>query len=609
MLKGLLITVVLLAWQLPAISAARAEVGHELSFPGKNNQYVHVRSTFDVPEGTFDLFLPSWTPGSYLIRDFVTNLESFAARDSSGRQLEVRKLAKNHWQIDAAGAASLTVEYDVWAGRRNVSESWVESDFGLLNGAGLFLYNGQSSGQPQKVRVLLPGDWASLHTSLAGTGISNEFLARNYDELVDSPILAGNSVEFDFEVKGHPYSLVMSRQNQLWDGAVAADAVADIVRAQQDFWGVNPFDRRYLFLNLYMDKFGGLEHDHSTVLMCSPWQMRGKKEYIKWLGLVSHEFFHSWNVRRMRPAALAEYDYSQEVYTRELWLAEGITSYYDNLLLFRAGLIDVGDYFELLAEELRNYETTPGREVRSAELASFDTWIKHYKQDSNKVNSTISYYGKGALIGFVADMEIRRATDSRASLDTVMREMYSRYGSDASGTGGYPPGAFEQVVESIAGPQVRRVVEDMLKSTADPDFDKALGWYGLVLERSVRNGGGDKPPAGIGVKWSVSGAALLAEFVVLGYPAAAAGVLPGDELLAIDGLRVTPDTYQAYFLKLEEGEEIELTLVRDGRLITLPMVTGIEIPVGYSILPESRISSRQKKRMEAWLGRELQFHN
>lgn len=608
MLKGLMFTVVLLAWQLPAMSTAQAEVGHELSFPGKNNQYVHIRSTFDVPEGAFDLFLPSWTPGSYLIRDFVTNLERFEARDSSGRQLDVRKLAKNHWLIDTAGAATLTVEYDVWAGRRNVSESWVEAGFGLLNGAGLFLYNGQSSGQPQKVRVLLPGDWTSLHTSLAGTGISNEFLARNYDELVDSPILAGNSVEFDFEVKGHPYSLVMSRQNQLWDGAVAADAVADIVRAQQDFWGVNPFDRRYLFLNLYMDKFGGLEHDHSTVLMCSPWQMRGKKEYIKWLGLVSHEFFHSWNVRRMRPAALAEYDYSQEVYTRELWLAEGVTSYYDNLLLFRAGLIDVGDYFELLAEELRNYETTPGREVRSAELASFDTWIKHYKQDNNKVNSTISYYGKGALIGFVTDMEIRRATDSRASLDTVMREMYSRYGPGASGTSGYPPGAFEQVVESIAGPQARKVVEDMLKSTADPDFDRALGWYGLVLERSARNGGGDKQPAGIGVKWSVSGAALLAEYVVLGYPAATAGVLPGDELLAIDGLRVTPDDYQARFLQLEEGEEIELTLVRDGRLMTLPMVTGIEIPASYSILPESRISSRQKKRMEAWLGRELQFH-
>jgi len=608
MLKGLMITIALLAWHLPVMSAGQAEVSHELSFPGKNNQYVHVRSTFDAQEGALDLFLPSWTPGSYLIRDFVTNLERFAARDSSGRQLDVRKLAKNHWQVVTAGATSLTVEYDVWAGRRNVSESWVEADFGLLNGAGLFLYNGQSSGQQQNVRVLLPEDWASLHTSLAATGISNEFLAQDYDELVDSPILAGNSVEFDFEVKGHPYSLVMSRQNQLWDGAVAADAVADIIRAQQDFWGVNPFDRRYLFLNLYMDKFGGLEHDHSTVLMCSPWQMRGQKDYIKWLGLVSHEFFHSWNVRRMRPAALAEYDYSQEVYTRELWLAEGITSYYDNLLLFRAGLIDVGDYFELLAEELRNYETTPGREVRSAELASFDTWIKHYKQDNNKVNSTVSYYGKGALIGFVTDMEIRRATDNRASLDTVMREMYSRYGPDDSGASGYPPGAFEQVVESIAGAQVRKVVEDLLKSTADPDFDSALGWYGLALERSPRNGGSDNHPAGIGVKWSISGAALFAEYVVLGHPAAAAGVLPGDELLAIDGLRVTPDNYQAHFLKLEEGEEIELTLVRDGRLMTLPMVTGIEIPVSYSILPESRISSRQKKRMEAWLGRELQFH-
>jgi predicted metalloprotease with PDZ domain len=607
MFKRLATALVLLALQLPTATAEAAGVSHEISFPARNNQYVHVSSTFEEPSAPLDLFLPSWTPGSYLIRDFATNLERMEAHDSSGRQLTITKLGKNHWQVTTGAVAAVTVEYDVWAGRRNVSESWVEADFGLLNGAGIFLYSEQSAGQTQKVRVLLPGDWVSLHTSLTSAGTGNEFLAQDYDELVDSPILAGRTVEYGFEVEGHQYALVMSRENRLWDGDLAASAVSEIVRAQQEFWGVNPFDRRYLFLNLYMDKFGGLEHDHSTVMMCSPWQMRGKKDYIKWLGLVSHEFFHSWNVRRMRPVALAEYDYSKEVYTRELWLAEGLTSYYDNLLLFRAGLIDVASYFELLAEEFRNYETTPGREVRSAELASFDTWIKHYKQDSNNVNSTISYYGKGALIGFVTDMEIRRTTHNRASLDTVMREMYSRYGPQGSAPGGYPPGAFEQVVESVAGLDVRRVVEELLRTTADPDIDAALGWYGLDLARSDGNGASDIKPAGIGVKWSISGAALFAEYVVRGYPAAVAGVLPGDELLAIDKLRVTPETYQARFLKLEEGEEIELTVVRDGRLITLPMVTGPEIPVSYFIQPTTRISNRQKKRMEAWLGRELQF--
>jgi len=609
MLKRWVIILVLLVCQLPAMAAGESAVTHELSFPDKNNQYVHVRSIFQSQGDALDLYLPSWTPGSYLIRDFATNLEGLEARDSNGRQIPVTKLAKNHWQIAKGDSDSLTVEYDIWAGRRNVSESWVESEFGLLNGAGIFLYSEQSRNLPQTVRVQLPGGWSSLHTSLAATGPVNEFRAENYDELVDSPILAGNALTYDFEVDDHPYSLVMLRENPLWDGDVAASAVSEIVRAQQEFWGVNPFDRRYLFLNLYMDKFGGLEHDHSTVLMCSPWQMRGRKDYVKWLGLVSHEFFHSWNVRRMRPEALAEYDYSQEVYTRELWLAEGLTSYYDNLLLFRAGLIDVADYFELLAEEFRNYETTPGREVRSAELASFDTWIKHYKQDSNKVNSTISYYGKGALIGFVTDMKIRQATDNKASLDTVMKEMYSLYGRSDSATGGYPPGAFEKVVESIAGPDVRSAVQTMLETTTDPNIDEALEWYGLNLQRIAVNGASELKPGGVGVQWKVEGAAVFAEHVVRGYPASNAGVLPGDELLAINRFRVDPDTYQARFLKLEEGEGIDLTVVRDERLLTLPMVTGAEIPVTYTIVPDARINNREKRRMEAWLGRDLQFRN
>lgn len=580
---------------------------HSLSFPQRNRQYVHVTLQIPVQDGQVELSLPNWTPGSYVIRDHAAHLERLQARDGTGRFLEVEKTAKNRWRIDTEGARELTLNYDVWAGELHVSSSWIESDFALLNGAGIFLFSEDSRLWRQEIVVKLPESWSRIRTSLTALQDKRHFSASNYDELVDSPIVAGNAPEYEFSHDGQNYVLVNQGESGFWDGERSMRDLTAIVKGQQEFWAVNPFDRDYLFLNFLLEGSGGLEHDHSTVMMASRWAMRNEKEYIKWLALVSHEFFHSWNVRRMRPVALAEYDYSKEVYTRELWLAEGLTSYYDNLLLFRAGLIDVASYFELLAEEFRNYETTPGREVRSAELASFDTWIKHYKQDSNNVNSTISYYGKGALIGFVTDMEIRRTTHNRASLDTVMREMYSRYGPQGSAPGGYPPGAFEQVVESVAGLDVRRVVEELLRTTADPDIDAALGWYGLDLARSDGNGASDIKPAGIGVKWSISGAALFAEYVVRGYPAAVAGVLPGDELLAIDKLRVTPETYQARFLKLEEGEEIELTVVRDGRLITLPMVTGPEIPVSYFIQPTTRISNRQKKRMEAWLGRELQF--
>jgi len=611
MFKRSLTALILLACQLPAALCAveSPAVSHTLSFPQRTNQYVHINTKIPVAANQVEWALPSWTPGSYLIRDFVADLERFRASTADGRPLPVRKLAKNRWRIDTRGVTELILDYDVWAGERNVAVSWVESGIALLNGAGLFLYSDESRNWPQRVSIRLPEDWPRVHTSLQEAEGENSFTARDYDELIDSPIVAGDTVEFGFEVERQGYALVLSGRNRFWDGEKSASDVARLVETHQNFWGVNPFDRDYLFLNFFMGKFGGLEHDHSTVMMCNPWQMREHKDYIKWLGLVSHEFFHAWNVRRMRPEVLAEYDYDQEVYTRELWLAEGLTSYYDDLLLFRSGLIDVNDYFELLASEFRNYETTPGRQVRSAELASFDTWIKQYKPDENSMNSTVSYYRKGALIGFVTDMAIRRETENRASLDNVMREMYSRYGP--GGKGSYPPGAFEDVVNSTAGPVVRKIVEDMLRTTEDPNIDAALDWYGLKLDRSpgrtTAERAGEPVPAGIGVEWETSGPLLLADTVVLGYPGADAGVLPGDELLAIDRMRVTPQNYQSRLQRLRPEETVEFTLVRDERLITLPVTVGHQIPGSYAISPKAKIRNSEKNRMEAWLGRELRF--
>ncbi len=608
MLRRSMVTLVLLACLLPLTAAAsEAVVSHFLSFPHKNNQFVHVTTRFAVSAEQVDSYLPSWNPGSYLIRDFAANLERFEASNSSGRQLPVTKISKNQWRIDTAGVEELILDYDIWAGQINVSESWVESGMAILNGAGIFLYSEQTRSLPQSVVIELPDGWSDVHTALPVREDGSGFMARDYDELVDSPILLGNTVEYEFSVGNHPYALVLSEENSLWEGQVSADDVAKIVQVQQEFWGVNPFERKYLFLNVFMEKFAGLEHDYSTVMMCSPWQMRGREDYIKWLGLVSHEFFHSWNVRRMRPQALAQYDYQQEVYTRELWLAEGLTSYYDNLMLFRGGLIDVADYFSLLAREIRDYETTPGREIRSAELASFDTWIKQYKPDNNKLNSTVSYYRKGALIGFVADMEIRRSTDGKYNLDTVMRDMYSRYGPDGPNQGGYPPGSFENIVESTAGPEARKIVEQMLKTTIDPDVDRALDWYGLVLKRVPDAAQNGQASGGLGVVWKVSGATLLAEYVLLGHTGAEAGILPEDELLAIDGLRVTTENYMGYLQKLHPGEVVELTLVRHGQLLSLPVEVGIEIPEFYSIGVKPKISRQEKKRLEAWLGTELKF--
>ena len=588
---------------LPSPAADTGFVDHRVDFPRRHNQYLTVTSVFPVQGNQVELVVPVWSPGSYLVRDFSAQIENLGVTGGDGQALPVRKVSKNRWLVDCDGESGITVNYEVWAGVLNVSSSWVESSTALLNGAGVFMFTDHSRSLPQQVKVVLPADWSTLHTSLDPTGDTAVFLARDYDELVDSPFMAGNAVAYDFEVDEQSYALVFSGESRFWNAERARDDVAKIVKTQQDFWGRVPFSKKYYFLNFFMGSSGGLEHDHSTVLMSDPLQMRNRDDYIKWLGLVSHEFFHSWNVRRLRPSTLAEYDYDGEMYTRELWLAEGLTSYYDNLLLLRAGLIEVAEYLKLLAAEIRNYETTPGREVRSAEQASFDTWIKQYKQDDNSVNSTVSYYRKGALIGFVTDTAIRRQTDNKVNLDTVMRTLFERYPSPRQG--GYPPGAFESLVEELAGAGVRGEVEEMLRTTRDPAVDEALDWYGLVLVRSLQAEA--KTPAGLGVIWDDGGAHLLVEQVVQGHAGSNAGLLPGDELLAVAGNRVTPLNYRSFLGRLKPGEEVDLVVARHGRLLTLETVVQDAIPEAYEIVPDPKIRNRQKSRMENWLGLELVF--
>jgi predicted metalloprotease with PDZ domain len=584
---------------------------HELRFPQRHNQYVQVTASWPVSGDYLDLSMPSWTPGSYLIRDYAAHVEALQAQDHEGRPRAADKIAKNRWRIEAAGARRLTVSYNVWAGELNVATSWVEAGGALLNGAGIFLYNESTRGLPQEVMVQLPEDWPDVQTALPAAGAPRTYLARDYDELVDSPIVAGRLERHDFQVAGQPYALVLPEGNPLWDAERSREDLAKVVEAQQAFWGVNPFDRAFLFFNFFQGPFGGLEHDHSTVMMCDPWLMTGRTDYIKWLGLVSHEFFHAWNVRRMRPAALAVYDYDREMYTRELWLAEGLSSYYDDLLLFRAGLVSVSEYFDLLAQEIRNYEVMPGRQVRSAEHASFDTWIKQYQPDENSINSTVSYYRKGALIGFVTDTEIRRQTDNRASLDTVMREMYVQFGPDGPGRGAYPPGAFEEQVERSAGPAVRQFVENLLRNTKDPDVDAALAWYGLALDRAPARtaavAAGAAEPSGMGVVWSTDGGHLLAEQVILGRAGAVAGILPGDELLAIDGFRVTTADYVLHSQRLRPGQRVELTLARHQRLLELTLEVEPAVPDRYAVVTGEKLRRAEQRRLETWLGRPLQF--
>jgi len=608
-LRSLLACLCLLA--SASLLADQHQVEHRLSFEDRKNQYLNVQLYLPVTSGTVQLAMPNWTPGSYLIQDYAAQVERLQATGSSGKTLNVDKTSKNSWLIDAEGESWIQVRYSVWAGELAVNSSWLEQEFGLLNGAGVFLYSEETRTLPQLLNINLPAEWRDVHVALPSAPQANSFLATSYDELIDSPILLGNMREYRFQQGNQEYSLVNQGETALWDGEQAAADIERIVETVQGFWKKNPLEREYIFMNIIANGSGGLEHDYSTVMLSSPWQMRNRDDYIRWLSLVTHEFFHVWNVRRLRPQALNQYDYNNEIYTRELWLAEGLSSYYDNLLLFRSGLITVEEYLELLAAEILAYELSPGRKVRSAEQASFDAWIKHYKPDANSINSDVSYYRKGSLIGFVADTAIRKASEQEFGLDDIMREMYRLYGPSGVTSQGYPPGAFEALIEQRVGNTVGQQIKTLLTTVTDPDVDAALDYYGLELDRNPGQKSselsGIPVPVDFGLTWSTGENLVTVESVILGGAGADAGVLPGDELLAINGQRVNAANFQDRILRLRPEENAILLLARHNRIIELPIRVQNAIPVKYRIIVKANIKGREKQRMSNWLGMELAF--
>ncbi len=588
-LLPLFVLVLLFLW--PDAASAADEVRHTLSFPANRQQLILVRSEFPVSGPVTELIMPNWTPGSYLIRDYAANVDRISALSEDGTKLPVQKISKDRWQVNTSQPGTLVVHYEVFTPKLNVSSSWASRAFSLVNGASVFLYTEQSRDLPQLLEIV--SDAGEVFTAMPSAGQGGAYRAADYDELVDNPVVVAKAPSYRFIYEDQEYVLLNVGENESWDGQKAARDVEKIVAETQSFWRTNPLKRPYWFLNFAVEAKGGLEHDHSTVIMTGRRQMRDRDDYIKWLGIVAHEFFHVWNVRHMRPAELTPYDYQHEQYTSQLWLAEGLTSYYDNLLMSRAGLIKPEEYMELLAKDIHRLETTPGRLLRPVTEASIDTWIRHYQPNSNSVNSTISYYTKGAVIGFVLDAYLRKESKGRHDLDEVMRKMYGLYSSKP-----YASGAFEQVLIDVGGPQAGVFLQSLLTTTAEPDVDAALDWYGLKLERGpvAENGNGDSKvgevplQSGFGVIWDENKPGMIIKAVLTGSSGSDAGLMPGDEILAIGDERLRAAKLESLVNSFHPGEETTLLIARRDRIISLDIKLDAAIP-DRSILYCSLISN------------------
>lgn len=457
-------------------SAQQSGVGknsirYNVDLTDSKNHYLTIEATIPVEDDTTELMMAVWTPGSYLVREYARHVDSIDVT-SKGQPLKFEKTRKNRWLVQTDGVKSFKMKYRVYCNEMSVRTNWVGNEYAMINGAPTFVTVPGRLDRRHVVQLTMPRKWTRSATSLRSTGDTpHTFVAENFDELVDSPIVAGNVRVYPFTVGGVEHQLVNIGESGYWDGTKAATDLKKIVQAHHDMWGVVPYDR-YLFLNMIAETGGGLEHDNSTLIMTSRWTFRDKNRYKGWLSLASHEFFHTWNVRRLRPKSLVKYDYENEVYTDSLWVCEGITSYYEELALVRAGLISRSEFLSKLSRNVESVQRTGGRKLQSLKDSSYDAWIKYYRPDENSSNTRISYYSKGAVVSFLLDAKIRKLTKGKKSLDDVMKMMFANFSKS-----GFTSEEFRETASTIAGEDLSDWFVSVVDSTDELDYSdiEAIG--------------------------------------------------------------------------------------------------------------------------------------
>lgn len=564
---------------------------------------VELRLRGALPAQT-DLIMPVWTPGSYLVREFERHVQDFDAKDASMRSLRWTKTNKNTWRVETAGARELVVTYSVYANELTVRTNEVTDQHAFWNNAALLMYPQGQLKAPSTLRVVPFGNW-KVATALppAAGGRANTFRAENFDILYDSPVEVGNFKTLSFEVKGVPHRIVIDGEGNYDPERMRRD-VQKIVEASISLMGGEiPYRDYTFFLHARSTGGGGLEHLNSTALIFPRFRFRPEGSYRSFLSLVAHEYFHLWNVKRIRPDALGPFDYTQENYTKLLWVAEGITSYYETIILLRAGLISGEDYLNELANAIRDLQNTPGRFEQSLEESSFDAWIKYYRPDENAVNSQISYYDKGAIVGAMLDLEIRRASKDAHSLDDVMRALYEEHYKKERN---YTPEDFQRIAERMAGANLDNFFSRYVRGREEIDFNTILNHVGLYLDANATSTGRAAPErAYFGATLFMDDNRLMVRNVRAGTPAYDQGINANDEIVALDGMRVTLESFDARLAEKKPGDRVTLTLFRNDDLRTFDIRLGGRAVAPYRIVPVPNPTGDQRQSYQKWLGGNL----
>jgi predicted metalloprotease with PDZ domain len=578
---------------------------------------VRVRhASADVPRQE-TLVMPVWQPGSYLIREFERHVQDFNVSDAQGHALAWEKINKNSWRINSAGASEWRATYRVYANELSVRTSELNSDHAFWNNTNLLMYLDDHLKYPAILKVNPPAGW-QVATGLPPVADQpNTFHAENFDVLYDSPVEVSNFKVLSFAVKGVPHRIVIDGEGNYDPERMRAD-VQKIVEAEVELMGGEiPYHDYTFILHLRSNAGGGLEHLNSTALGYPRFGFNIKattesnsaapfgapqleRNYSGFLSLVAHEFFHLWNVKRIRPDALGPFDYDKENYTKLLWVAEGITDYYAEIALRRAGLVTDKDFLAARARAIQELQETPGRLVQSAEEASFDSWIKYYRQDENAVNSQVSYYDKGAILGLLLDLEIRKKSSSAKSLDDVMRYLYTDF---FKRNRNYTPQDFQKTCEVMAGGSLDQFFSRYVRGREELDYDAALNAAGLRLDK---NGESEHPeshanPKYFGADIVQQGERLMVTKVYAGSPAYEQGLNAGDQIVAFDNMRATKDFLLARLAEKKSGDMARLSIFRFDDLRIIDLKLGAHNSGMYRIIPVAQPADEQRKIYQAWL--------
>ena len=572
----------------------KIQPNYYVSIPKPESHYFNVKYTFELnSDGQQFLHMPVWTPGSYKVREFSRHISNLTGKIDK-QVLPINRINKSSWEFIGNNRNKIEISYQVYAKDMTVRTSYLDSHQAMINGASVFIYSEKHKNAGITLTIDYPKKWKNLITSLPFDNKRSSYIANDFDHLIDAPILIGNPEYHSFTHKNKPHHFAIIGKGN-YDLNKIKNDTKKILSSFHNIFAEFPYQSYTFITHLYDKMYGGLEHRDSCHIIFSRWKFHQRKEYIKFISLVAHEYFHTFNIKRIRPKELGPFNYLNENYTNMLWLAEGMTSYYDEYILRRSEVISVKEYFELLDLNFCRYFSIPGRNEMSTKDSSFLAWIKLYIPDENLLNTTVSYYLSGGLIALVLDLKIREITSGKKCLDDVYRELWKKFKTDGKGI---TEKEFFSYCESVAGDSLDSILS-YLNNPIDIDFASAFMPFGLEFKPSYKNSK-TKDSAWFGIGFNPKDKLTLNSIRSDG-PAGNSELAPGDEIIGINSERMTIENKDNLMKTLPIGKPVKMLINRMGDIMEVDVTPRSQPYDKYELTKVKNPTPSQHMLYESWL--------